>query len=360
MAGLVAKSMGEGVGQAMTNLGTLMFKSQGEEDRQQERLDLMREKMQQSAAEAAANRESREATERAKIGATGAGDITQGSLREEQAAAEMGVTVPEFRRVRGYVQTGDKSAYAQTSEVNATDDEAGDNTGEQYKIKVTDYPPGVDEYLSAKTKALAQIEKQSVYGKNLEGVEKGVGEGQKNTMRQGLIDGSADAGKVGMVSAAMEGKPLFDGNADVTRNNFTGATSTTEVGKSVVGKNAAGAAKERADAGDSSTRPERDLLASLREERLAAERVLVTEQNAMKELRSNLRTKPDDIKAQQDRIDRAGQNLAEISDSLRRMSDRAEKSITDKGQTNGSPQSNNTAVKKPSNPGAKNYSSLWK
>lgn len=67
------------------------------------------------------------------------------------------------------------------------------------------------------------------------------------------------AGSLGMTTAALEGRPLYGGPAEITRNLFTGASQATPVGQSAIALDTSRQGTERARQGELGTRSTQNL-----------------------------------------------------------------------------------------------------
>lgn len=114
--------------------------------------------------------------------------------------------------------------------------------------------PGWEKAQAAKVKALDRIREEIFYGKDYDNVTKGRANQQSVDLTDEAVANPKKAGLIAQGVAAGKGDGAFEGNSDVTRNQFTGETSTTAVGKSAIGENNAQAGAAGASAGLSGAR----------------------------------------------------------------------------------------------------------
>lgn len=255
MAGLIGNYIGASLGKGISDIGGMMFKAADQrmarEDRAAEKADERAYRMERDALErdkdmkiALMNDETRRMM-RSGGGEGGSGGITEipeGSLVEETIAGSQGMSVPEYRAWRKAQQTGDYSdlgrAYGGTVKSTEVDE---DSEGYLSVRKTVEYPPGFDDVKADRVKRLAEIQREFIHGKNYKEIT------EADRIRQGMaltddaVKNPGNAGKNAQGFAAGEGKPLYGGDSNVTRNNYTGATTTTEVGKATIGEKGANA-----------------------------------------------------------------------------------------------------------------------
>lgn len=259
-------------GQALMNIGSIigsnMTRSIQEDERQADRLELQRERLAAAERENERNRQLRAemAAARAPSGGGGDGglsakDIGEGGADEGMLARRAGMTVPELRAMRRYSETGDTEPFKQDVTRYSRDqndgmagknDEFSDAVSRKYatleETVTKELPPGFEREARAKLQTLAKIEESYRLGGKYDDVTKGRRNQQEVDMSEAAIRQPGAAGVISQGMAAGEGKDLFGGDSNVTRNTKTGATSTTPVGQSVINENDAQTAKYRAEA----------------------------------------------------------------------------------------------------------------
>lgn len=265
MSGLIWAGIGKGIADAGTAVGSSMLRSITDDERQQDRLELARER-QTAAAELQRQRldQARE-TAQARLDAKGSGnggggglsldDIAEGGKAEGIVAGMLdGSTIPELRRVRAFRDgKGDQFKQDVTRNVAGPNDGSNEPAGadraanpmardpSQASSIVTqimrEYPPGFEAEMRSKVKALARIEEAAAQGKNYDSVTKGRQTQQEVDASAEAMRDPARAGVIGQGIAAGQGKELVGGDSNVTRNKFTGATTNTLVGDSQVREN---------------------------------------------------------------------------------------------------------------------------
>lgn len=170
-------------------------------------------------------------------------DIAEGGKAEAIVAREMGVDVPTLRKLRRGSETGDWSAFEQPTE--------DPNVGPvKYAL-----PDGFEKYAASKTKALANVEKTFVFGKDYKDVAAGEQTAFETGLGQGVVAGTMDPTKASQATSVMKGNAPFGGDSNVTRNVVTGDVKTTPVGQSAIFENNAQARKALADAAKDANNP---------------------------------------------------------------------------------------------------------
>jgi hypothetical protein len=254
MSGLIWAGIGKGISDAGASLGAgLMRNAEREEDREHraaQARDLQRERLEARAAADEANRVLRRelAANRNSGGNSGPSGLglAMTDERAEAEAAAAGMTLPEYNTYWNAIRSGNRDGLQLTQRVVARDDEYGpqlvESTGSMS-----------DEQFRAKAQTLARIRERFTFGKDYDSMSKGQNADFARDVGQGIIAGTLPRGS-GVAVAAMEGKPVFGGNSDVTRDLYSGATGVTPVGQSVIRENNAQAGKASVDA--SATRAE--------------------------------------------------------------------------------------------------------
>lgn len=255
MSGLIWGALGQAVGNASSNIGNYMMRSELDEERQRERMELQRER-ERAAAEL---QKDRLAAQSARTGGSDGGlsakDIGEGGADEGLVARRAGMTVPELRAMRRYSETGDTEPFKRNVERYKPEVEGADTTDAVLRkyakqMGLTDItqelPPGFEAEARAKMESLAKIEESYRLGGKYDDVTKGRRNQQEVDMSEAAIRRPEAAGVIGQGMAAGKGNDLIGGDSNVTRNKFTGATSTTDVGKSVISENQAQAGQATA------------------------------------------------------------------------------------------------------------------
>jgi hypothetical protein len=147
------------------------------------------------------------------------------------------MTVPELRALRRFSETGDMSPFG--TKVKTLDNEYG-------AMESTAYPPGLDRELKAKAQVLSKIEESFVLGGKYDDVTKGRRNQQEVDASDAAIRDPSKAGIIGQGMAAGDAKPLVDVKDGTAFNQYTGATATTEKGRSEITENLAQAGKANA------------------------------------------------------------------------------------------------------------------
>lgn len=271
MSGLIWAGIGKGISDAGSAFGSAMLRSVTDEERQQDRLELARERqaaaaeLQRQRMEAAAERQAdRIAAKGSSSGGSGglsAAEIGSGGADEGMIARAAGLTIPELRAARQYSETGNAEPFKrdvtrytrdQDDGMAGANDEYSDAVSRKYSTlneeKVRELPPGFEQEMRARNKALAKIEESYRLGKNYKEVAEGRQTQQEVDTTSDVLSGRRDPGTAGTAIAAGQGKDLYGGDSNVTRQKFTGQTSTTAVGESQITENRAQAGQAAAAA----------------------------------------------------------------------------------------------------------------
>jgi hypothetical protein len=342
MSGLIGNAIGESLGRGATGIADLMFRAiQKDEDREaraQERRELQTERL-------AAARESREANDTlrrdladqraaaggGKGGSGGISEIKEGGLIEEVLAGKTGMSVPELRALRAANQSGDFSSFATATATGRVEDVNGDGMPDDPEVSdamsrrtaklETDarVQPELREELRAKTKVLAGLTESFVLGKDYDDVAKGRRTELGNDTAAGVYAGKVKPEEGGKKIAAAEGKDLYGGDSNVTRDKFTGDTKTTAVGDSQIRENNAQAAR----AGRSSVDKDASLQ-TLQQLRLSADGTLKDARRALTEfdkIAKDLPAKAREARAEERKqlaqdVETARANLGDVSGLL--------------------------------------------
>lgn len=255
MSGLIWSALGQSIGNAASTVGNYMARDAELDERREDR---RREREEDAKRQAERDSLYRRTADQQGAVRTGGGSSGPRELTDDEQSAMAGMTRPEYDAYWGSVKTGDKSAFKRetTRYSRLQDDTAGPNdefsdaTSRRDAMlveeKIKDYPPGFEAEYQAKVAKLAEIRKISVYNKDYKDVTQGERTKQEITRSDQAIANPAAAGIIGQGMAAGEGKELVGGDSNVTRNKFTGATSTTEVGQSVISENRAQAGQAAA------------------------------------------------------------------------------------------------------------------
>ena len=266
--GLVWGALGQGLTNAGNSLTSFLSRDIDREDRQQERREELaqrakerRQEFEDRAADQAA-RDSlyRRTADQQQAGSKKSGaadspislsDLAQTGPAESLLARRAGMTVPELRALRNYSETGDvepfKKDIVKQFDVRNPDNPDYESSVEQRVVKA-DLPPGFEKEARSKMQALAKIEESFVLGGKFDDVTKGRRTQQEVDASSAAIANPANAGVIGQGMAAGKGSAIFGGDTNTTRNNFTGASSATDVGRADIAKLMADANKAAADA----------------------------------------------------------------------------------------------------------------
>lgn len=246
--GLVLGAMGRAVGNVGATVSDMMVRDISDRQRQEARDRERDEDREFKAEQARLQREALVERQEARGGSRGGGGMSAPPL--ENVAGSLGMTAPELEAYDKAQKTGDFSGFKTAQR----EDDAGPS---KYDPKEFDqaratYPPGVtDESIRAKFKQIAEIRTSMAMGKDNDDYQKGRSTSQDVALADGVIGGKISQGAAAGAVAAKKGKGAFDGDSNVTRNEFTGDTKTTAVGDSVIRENnaQAGAAGARSSGG---------------------------------------------------------------------------------------------------------------
>jgi hypothetical protein len=267
MAGLIWAGIGKGLADAGTAINSTVTRAMERDEaakiRAQERAEDQQIRKDAAAALLQDRRDAREdraaqdalyrklASDKGGSGSGGGGsggfsveDIGEGGNAEPLIAREAGMDVPTLRSVRRASETGDKSAFAS----GVTGAPLGEKEMGPPK-PVYNYPEGFEKEFDAKVRTLAAIEQKFVFGNNYDNVTKGAQNQFGLDMAKGVVGGTMNAGTAGTGVAVMEGKPLYGGDSNQTRQNYTGETKETSLGASARRENEAQAGKARTEGG---------------------------------------------------------------------------------------------------------------
>ena len=253
MSGLIFGALGQSLANASSTVGNYMMQDIRDEDRQEERRRELEERQQERRRELEERRSYererdalyRRTADQQAAGRTGSGsgpdgipikDLSEGGANEGLLARRAGMTVPELRALRKFSETGDMSPFGTKVK---TEDELGPS-------EYTAYPPGLDRELKAKAQVLSKIEESFVLGGKYDDVTKGRRNQQEVDASDAAIRDPSKAGIIGQGMAAGDAKPLVDVKDGTAFNQYTGATATTEKGRSEITENLAQAGKANA------------------------------------------------------------------------------------------------------------------
>lgn len=257
MSGMIWNAIGEGIGSVGNSVTNYLARSADREDRQEERRRELEERR--------AYEERRDAMYRRPADQQSAGRGPSGPREltdDEQAAIAVGKGAvsgrPEYDALWNSVKTGDRSAFKKSVErdVDVPNPENPDYDSTREKRVVQEYPPGFEDVYKAKVASLTEIRKMSVYNKDYNDVTKGERTAQEIKRSDEAIAEPSRAGVIGKGMAVGKGEAIFGGDSNVTRDKFTGATTTTQVGESVIGENRAQAGQSAAAGNLSNARAE--------------------------------------------------------------------------------------------------------
>jgi hypothetical protein len=259
MSGLIWGGIGQGIANAGSTIGSYMMQSALQDDRQEER---RREREEDARRQAERDALYRRTADQQMAGKSGGGadggmaaaDIAEGGKDEGLLARRAGMTVPELRALRRLSETGDAEPFKRDTTRYKEEVEGADTTdavSRKYAREmgltevVKELPPGFEREARAKLQTLAKIEESYRLGGKYDDVTKGRRNQQEIDMSEAAVAKPEAAGIIGQGMAAGAGKDLVGGDSNVTRNKFTGATSTTPVGESVIAENRAQADRAR-------------------------------------------------------------------------------------------------------------------
>lgn len=262
MAGLIGGSMGSGVGSALMGIGDDIDKQRQLASIQAERMAEFRMRDQDRADRERDNIMLRQQMAAGQGGGKNAQvSAAEGGLGEEAMAARMNMSIPELRQFRKANSTGDLSGYDTKVPLPGPTEDGSALVGKQRL-------PGFDaEGVKAKRQMLADIADTYQFNGNYDDVTKGRRTELGNQVGRGIIGGAISPAAGGEKIGALEGKGAYDGDSNVTRNKYSGDTTSTDVGKSVITENNA-KAKKATDEADGKVKP-RDLIQGIDAQRKA-------------------------------------------------------------------------------------------
>lgn len=373
MSGLIWAGIGKGIADAGSTLGSYMLRSADREadreDRQEER---RREREDDRKWREEQNALYRRTAEQQMAGRSGGGgsdglsakDIGEAGADEGMLARAAGMTVPELRALRKYSETGDTKPFERDQEKVTLGDSGDPYNPDMVAETVRGLPPGFDREVRAKMQTLAKIEESYRLGGKYDDVVKGRRGTQEIDASDAAMRDPSKAGIIGQGMAAGAGKDLVGGDSNVTRNKFTGATSTTPVGDSQIRENDADAVKARAEANKANAGAKDDSLNTLQQMRKTAEETLKDARKALTEFdkiykdlpKAEREKRADERKTLEKEVNEARGNLSKISERLaNRLDGKKDAPAPSAGGGRGS------VNPPPARPGAsKDYSNLWK
>lgn len=237
MSGLIWGGIGKGISDAGSTAGQMMFKASSDEENRQWKEE--QNAMYRRAVGPAAGGGS------GGGGAIGFKDLGEAGAGEETLAGLAGMSVPEMRDISRRTKQGD---YSKESAVTTLDDNEGEVTQ-----MVKSYPPGFEAEVKDKAKELAKLRESQVLAGKYGDVTKGRQTMQEVQGTEDILSGKKSAGVVGTAIAGGQGKDLYGGDSNVTRQKFTGETGTTDVGKSQITENLAQASRAKSGGADGGT-----------------------------------------------------------------------------------------------------------
>ena len=269
--GLIWASVGQGIANAGSTVGSFLLRAQEREaDRdyrntvEQERRDY-RDKSEQDKREYRAEQDAlykRTAAQQmeGRAGSGGkdpgiqAADLQPGGKYAGMAAGQLDMTENQLADLQDYRKTGNLSKYAKP--IGTTlDDEYGVQT-------VTDVvPQALRDELKLKAKALSQLEESYALKGSFDDVMKGRNTGFKTGVGQSVLAGTTKMGTGSGAVAASEGKPIINIEGGEKYNQYLGDSATTPLGRSQIAENQAkaGEAKQKGDAAETKAeRQEKD------------------------------------------------------------------------------------------------------
>jgi hypothetical protein len=294
MSGLIFGGMLNGVGQGAALLGANATRDIERQDSirlaAEERRQTAREVQDQIAMRAAGSDDAKMERLLAKAGlvggAGGGGGVspdwfTPGTPAFTEHALQAGMSEPALEKLLKSIKTGDRSGYDEVAPgVGPNPDGTNLEEVRQKRSSVT------DQYLDAKTAALAELSKDRTQGKNRDDIAKGRATEQNTGIVQGVIEGKTKAEDAAKIVGAGKGElPYGKGGVDA----YTG--SPDAVGKSTINKNNADAGESAAKGAAATSGSKDQTLQSLTQERISADKSV---DEAAKEL-SRLRTDMKDM-----------------------------------------------------------------
>lgn len=346
MAGIMGASILKGLGDGITSLGSSAMQYAGQNERQRLQEQMLRERLESNERNVDARLAAKTAS--GTGAAKGTIDFAEDTAGEEAMAADMGITVPELRRLRAANRTGDFSAY-EVDDVNAPGDGIGPSDGKRGMTAAT------RKYVSEKRKMLGEISRMYMQGDAYDDSSKGRKTVQDMGIMDDVLDGRRDAKTVAKAQAAADGKlPYSNLGSDGVFDQYEGGQKLNELGVAKAGNERAGAAKAAAGAKD-------DSLQAIQQLRIAAEGTLKDARRALTEfdkLNPVDVSKPgkERLKAQRDEL---VADIASARSSLDAVSKRLDQRLADKsGKGADQPPPSPGAAPAPQNPKPKAITSL--
>lgn len=216
MSGLLWSALGQGIAQAGNEVANSMSRAALEEERYREKLELQRERLQSRDEQQRRDLEFKREMAAQRQQSTGGGGRREMTDVEQAAAA--GMTLPEYRKVWGYVEQG-KQALAEP--VTTLDDEQGVMTSSAV-------PAGAERWAQSKAAALSKIRQESLLGKDLKDVAQGRETLFQLDQAQRVLSGEAKASDVGSAIAASQGKDRYTTASGVVLDKFSGEARNLE------------------------------------------------------------------------------------------------------------------------------------
>lgn len=329
MSGLVYSALGQGISNTGNSMMSVMGREYDREDRQEEqrRRDLENHRWKEEQRLLAAQQSSN------KGPSTGG---LSGDALDEAAAAEAGMSLPEYRASLQRFKTGDMSALKRDVQKMATVDESDPYAPEMTSTTVNEVPKQLEQEERAKWKTLQRLRVKYSMGEKYKGLTEGEQNDFETGVGRGVIEGTINrdigAGAVG----AMKGMPGYkESNGTVTDQYMGGPGVSTAVGESQIAENRAQANKYNAEAGRAAKEPigKNEDLATLQQMRKSAEETLRDARKALTEfdkINQGDLTRPGREKLKQERdgltteVANARAELQKISDRLGRRLDETE------------------------------------
>lgn len=334
--GLILGHIGRSIGDAGASIGNLMMQGVADEQRRAEAERLKAEERAFRAEQAQLQRDAMAEREAARS------DAKAPPLGNVAGLA--GLTDPELAAYDEAQKTGDFNAFKKP-----VGEPGADGT---YDAARRAYPPGVDDNtIRAKLKQIAEIRTAVSLGKDNEGYQDGNRQAQAIKASEAALADPKRAGVIGQAMAAGAGTELVGGDSNVTRNKFTGATSVTPVGQSVIRENNAQGARAVAGKND-------ETLKALTQERVLATNAASEAARELKALQADAKSAigraakeehAQAIAAARAKLQQYERQRDEVSSRLREF--------TDNGRVSKPAE---PAKKAPSAGGKKDFSSLWK
>lgn len=330
MSGLIWAGIGKGISDAGTSIGGFMMKRAAqEEDREDRQEERRREREDDRKWREEQNALYKRTADQQGSGGRGsdglsAKDIGEAGADEGMLARASGMTVPELRALRKYSETGDTKPFERDMQQVTLGDSGDPYNPEMTSETVRGLPPGFEKEARAKMQTLARIEESYRLGGKYDDVVKGRRGTQEIDASDAAMRDPSKAGIIGQGMAAGAGKDLVGGDSNVTRNKFTGATSTTPVGESVIRENDADAGKARAEANKANAGAKDDSLNTLQQMRKTAEETLKDARKALTEFdkiykdlpKAEREKRADERKTLEKEVNEARGNLSKISERL--------------------------------------------